>query len=257
MKQGVAFCDQFVRLPAMELFGTTRTFVGSRHALIAEDGYVPSVFPGWKNATAFVHLSPAMGSRVSQMTVIFDEDGGHAAFPGDGYEHVFFVENGSVDLGGKEYVTQDFLFVPAGTKVLLKGLKGSRVTVFRKEYQAISRLKKAEMVTGSAKDVAGEPFLGNEKAILQTLLPDDDRFDLAVNIFTYQPGATLPFVETHIMEHGLKMLSGQGVYRLEEKHYPVKAGDVIWMAAYCPQWFVAMGDEPASYIYYKDVNRLP
>jgi (S)-ureidoglycine aminohydrolase len=89
------------------------------------------------------------------------------------------------------------------------------------------------------------------------LLPLDERYDMAVNIFTYQPGATLPFVETHIMEHGLLMLSGQGIYRLEGNHYPVTAGDVIWMAPYCPQWFVAMGDEPASYLYYKDVNRLP
>jgi (S)-ureidoglycine aminohydrolase len=35
----------------------------------------------------------------------------------------------------------------------------------------------------------------------------------------------------------------------------VAAGDVIWMAPYCPQWFVAMGKSPASYLYYKDVNR--
>jgi (S)-ureidoglycine aminohydrolase len=87
------------------------------------------------------------------------------------------------------------------------------------------------------------------------LLPDVPAFDLAMNIFTYQPGATLPFVETHIMEHGLLMLAGQGVYRLEDSWYPVAAGDAIWMAPYCPQWFVAMGKQPASYLYYKDVNR--
>jgi (S)-ureidoglycine aminohydrolase len=29
------------------------------------------------------------------------------------------------------------------------------------------------------------------------------------------------------------------------------------MAAYCPQWFVAMGKTPARYLYYKDVNRDP
>jgi len=29
------------------------------------------------------------------------------------------------------------------------------------------------------------------------------------------------------------------------------------MAPFCPQWFVAMGKTPASYIYYKDVNRAP
>ena len=89
------------------------------------------------------------------------------------------------------------------------------------------------------------------------LLPEHVAFDLAMNIFTYQPGATLPFVETHIMEHGLLMLRGQGIYRLDGDYHPVKAGDVIWMAAYCPQWFVAMGKRPASYIYYKDVNRDP
>ena len=59
------------------------------------------------------------------------------------------------------------------------------------------------------------------------------------------------------MEHGLLMLSGQGVYRLDDHYYPVKAGDALWMAPYCPQWFVAMGGEPASYLYYKDVHRLP
>jgi (S)-ureidoglycine aminohydrolase len=52
-------------------------------------------------------------------------------------------------------------------------------------------------------------------------------------------------------------LKGQGIYRLDGDWHPVAAGDVIWMAPYCPQWFVAMGKTPASYIYYKDVNRAP
>jgi (S)-ureidoglycine aminohydrolase len=110
-------------------------------------------------------------------------------------------------------------------------------------------------IIGNAADVPCQPFLGDPDARLQVLLPDVPAFDLAMNIFTYQPGATLPFVETHVMEHGLLMLAGQGVYRLEDSWYPVAAGDVIWMASYCPQWFVAMGKTPASYLYYKDVNR--
>jgi (S)-ureidoglycine aminohydrolase len=99
--------------------------------------------------------------------------------------------------------------------------------------------------------------MGDDAARLQTLLPTDERFDLAVNVFNYQPGAALPQVEIHIMEHGLLMLAGAGVYRLGDSWYPVQAGDVIWMRAYCPQWFVAMGKEPARYVYYKDVNRDP
>ena len=108
---------------------------------------------------------------------------------------------------------------------------------------------------GAADRIRGEPFLGDPAACLQELLPDVPAFDLAVNIFTYQPGAMLPLVETHVMEHGLLMLSGQGIYRLEDAWYPVQAGDVIWMAPYCPQWFVAMGKQAASYLYYKNVNR--
>jgi hypothetical protein len=39
-------------------------------------------------------------------------------------------------------------------------------------------------------------------------------FDFAVNTMTYQPGAALSMVEVHIMEHGLLMLEGGGIYRL-------------------------------------------
>ena len=90
---------------------------------------------------------------------------------------------------------------------------------------------------------------------MQLLLPEDLSFDMAVNVFTYDPGGNLPFVETHVMEHGLIYLAGQGIYRLDNEWYPIQKGDSIWMAPYCPQWFVAMGKEPAVYIYFKDVNR--
>ena len=124
-------------------------------------------------------------------------------------------------------------------------------------FEPVDNIEAPPAVHGYVADIPAEPFLGNDNARLQTLLPIDSRYDLAMNIFTYQPGATLPFVETHIMEHGLLMLAGQGVYRLDENYYPVSVGDAIWMAPFCPQWFVAMGDEPASYLYYKDVHRLP
>ena len=51
---------------------------------------------------------------------------------------------------------------------------------------------------------------------------------------TYQPGAALPMVEIHVMEHGLLMLEGGGIYRLGDRWYPVTAGDFIWMAPVLP-----------------------
>ena len=79
--------------------------------------------------------------------------------------------------------------------------------------------------------------------------------DLAMNIFTFPPGYSLPMTETHIMEHGLYFLQGQGDYYLGDTWREVQAGDFIWMGPYCPQGFLATGSEPARYIYYKNVNR--
>jgi len=223
---------------------------------------VPSAFPGWEKATGFVILSPAMGASLSQILITFEEDEGCAVFEADENEHALYLECGSCEVVLEKGETiqlgvTGFAFIPAGTAFRLIGSADARITLFRKVFEALPDYEAPPVTHGHASEVKGEPFMGNARAILQTLLPIDPRFDLAINIFTYEPGATLPFVETHIMEHGLLMLSGQGIYRLEGDYYPVEAGDAIWMAPYCPQWFAAIGDVPASYLYYKDIHRLP
>ena len=45
--------------------------------------------------------------------------------------------------------------------------------------------------------------------------------------------------------------------RLGDRWYPVSAGDFIWMAPYCLQWFGALGKVPAKYLIYKPWNRHP
>jgi (S)-ureidoglycine aminohydrolase len=129
------------------------------------------------------------------------------------------------------------------------------LNLFFKKYVLLDGTAPPVVCAGHERQVTGQPFLGDEDALLQTLLPEHASFDMAVNIFNFKSGACLPFVETHIMEHGLLMLEGMGIYRLEDRWYPVAAGDCIWMAPYCPQWFTAMGKSPAKYLYYKDVNR--
>ncbi len=150
-----------------------------------------------------------------------------------------------------------FAFVPPGIDLRLRADTACRLNVFEKRYVPRPGVDAPRAVVGREQDVEGQPFLGDPDARLQVLLPDEPAFDLAVNVFRFRPGATLPFVEVHVMEHGLLMLEGQGVYRLGEAWYPVGTGDVIWMAPFCPQWFVAMGTAPAAYLYYKDVNRDP
>ena len=93
--------------------------------------------------------------------------------------------------------------------------------------------------------------------LLRKLLPQTADYDFNVHVMDFQPGEYLNVKEVHYNQHGLLLVQGQGIYRLADKWYPVQSGDAIWMAPYCPQWFVATGKTPASYIYYKDVNRWP
>jgi len=245
-----------------DLFGLTRTVIKPRYALITPDGFVPSVLPGWRKATVFIHISPVLnGPRFAQLQVRL-ETGGSGEGDTGALEHFYYVLSGNCTarLGRRQVklTTGSYVLLPPGTAYRFANTsRETRLLIFQKPFQALVGTRKPGVIVGHERDVQGQPFLGNEDARLQVLLPDEATFDMAVNVFTYQPGAALPFVETHVMEHGLLMLRGQGVYRLDADHHPVQAGDVIWMASYCPQWFVAMGKTPASYIYYKDVNRAP
>ncbi len=244
-----------------DLFGSTRTVVKERYALITPDGFVPSNLPGWKNCVAVVNISPVLGARFAQLQITLDKSSIGEGNTGT-LEFFIYVLEGkcAAQFGGKKIkmAAGGFAFVPPETDFHFGGASNNtRLLVFQKKFQPLASAKELNVIAGHEEKIPGHPFLGNDDARLQVLLPDSPAFDLAVNIFTYQPGATLPFVETHVMEHGLLMLRGQGVYRLNADYHPVQAGDVIWMASFCPQWFVAMGKTPASYIYYKDVNRAP
>ena len=76
--------------------------------------------------------------------------------------------------------------------------------------------------------------------------PDDLAHDMHVNIVTLQPGASIPFAETHVMEHGLFVLEGKAVYRLNDDWVEVEAGDFMWLRAFCPQACYAGGPDRSA-----------
>ncbi len=241
----------------MDIFGSTRSRITSNYGLITPDTHVTSPLIGWNNTSAVVHISPEIGARFCQYTATL-ESGATSAEPGAGIQRFIYVQAGdcTLTLDAPQSLKQGaFAFIPADTAHAVSCETSATLVIFEKRYVPLAEHGPPETVIGHIDNVSGEPFMGDEDARLKTLLPIAPAFDMAVNLFTYQPGATLPQVEIHTMEHGLIMLDGQGVYRLGDDHFPVGAGDVIWMASYCPQWFVAMGKQPASYLYYKDIHR--
>lgn len=245
-----------------DLFGHTRTVLRSRYALITPETAAPSHLPGWKGAVVIVNISPALaGPRFTQLHVTLEKEAVGAGNTGVNEYFIYVLEGaGTILLSDKRHRLEagSYVYLPPDRDLQIKSNgPPMKLLIFQKPYEVMKGVAAPATIVKHEREVKGQPFLGNEDSRLQVLLPDQPEFDMAVNLFTYPPGATLPSVQTHIMEHGLLMLRGQGLYRLEEDYHPVQAGDVIWMASYCPQWFVAMGKEPTSFICYKDVNRDP
>jgi (S)-ureidoglycine aminohydrolase len=244
----------------MNVFGSTRSRICKDHALITPESFVRSTLPGWDKAEIVILISPRMGARFTQFLAYMDSGAVTGPLAPD-CQRVIFVLDGelAIEPGTKEKTLKagGFGYLPPGANTALRATRPSRINVFEKRYMPLAGASAPRAVWGQEQDVEGVPFLGDPDALLKTLLPQEPAFDLAVNLFTFRPGAALPLVEVHIMEHGLLMLDGQGVYRLSDSWYPVQQHDVIWMAPYCPQWFAALGKGPARYLYYKDVNRGP
>ncbi len=237
--------------------GLTRNVIRPHYALVTADGHVASVLPGWSDCTSYVLISGAMGAGFSQYLIALNRES-KAVVDTEGEQWFIYVVTGRASIHGTTLTPGGFAYVPPGTEFKVRGMaRDTGLLIFRKTYEYLEGQTPPEFFTGNEHAVTETPFLGDEAARLKVLIPDTLKADMAVNIFTYDPGATLPFVETHVMEHGMLFLAGSGVYRLGDDWHPVTTGDAIWIAPYCPQWFIAAGPKAARYIYYKDVNRLP
>jgi len=237
----------------MNNLGHTRSSRQSDHFLLTPDTFVRAPLPGMKNATAIVHVAPVGGAAFTEYTVEFEPGGSMQA----GAAQMFlYVLEGSVTVNGKELGPGQYAYVPANRGAAIRSGSGGRAVVIEKPHLALDSAL-PELVTGDERSVVPIALGGDEALEVRALLPADFAFDFAVNTMTFRPGASLPMVEIHVMEHGLLMLEGGGIYRLNESWYPATAGDFIWMGPYCPQWFGALGKTPAKYLLYKDWNRHP
>lgn len=242
----------------MHNLGLTHSLRRANHLLHTPDAFVRAPLPGMAQATAIVHASPALGAAFTQYTAEMEAGG---RLSDAGYQRFLYVLEGEVEVvaAGKAHLLAkgDYAYLPQDCPHRVMAKAAARVAVIEKEYIPMHGVAVAAPLAGKEADVAGQALMGDPDLVVRALLPDTPIFDFAVNTMTYQPGAALSRVEMHVMEHGLLMLEGGGIYRLDEAWYPVEAGDFIWMGPYCPQWFGALGKTPAKYLIYKDWNRHP
>jgi (S)-ureidoglycine aminohydrolase len=238
--------------------GQTRSSHRSNHLLLTADTFVRTTLPGMKACTAIVHIGPALGARFTEYTAEFEEGG---ELGGTSAQRFIFVIEGSVkvELKGKasELGARGYAYLPQGLPHRVFGAKRSRVVVIEKPYEALDGFPAPQLIISSENAITSHPLDDDPALQVKCLLPDEMSYDFAVNAMVYQPGAALSMVEMHVMEHGLVMLEGGGIYRLGDCWYPVTAGDFIWMGPWCPQWFGAIGKVPAKYLVYKDFHRHP
>jgi len=211
-----------------------------------------------KECAAIVHASPALGARFVQYTAEF-ESGGELG-PTSAQRFVFVLEGQlrlEVDGRQSDVGIRGYAYLPEDLPHRIVATSQSRAAVIEKRYQRLDSVESPRVLI-SSEDVVPSHSLGDDESLqVRCLLPDTMNFDFAVNTMAYQPGASLSMVEMHVMEHGLLMLEGGGIYRLGDSWYPVTVGDFIWMGPWCPQWFGAIGKVAAKYLIYKDCHRHP
>jgi len=249
----------------MHHLGLTRSANRRDHLLLTPDTFIRTPLPGLTGGMAIVHVAPQAGAAFTMMTLEFEPGGALNEGPTQRFLYVLEGELSLNEFGKIEPHAMSaggYAYLPAEFEYTLKAETAARVVVIDKPFLPLppARGEEAEeawpsFLVGREEEVGSVPLNGNEGLQVRSLLPDSPAFDFACNTMTYAPGAGLSQVEMHYMEHGLLMLEGGGIYRLGEEWYPTQAGDFIWMAPFCPQWFGAIGKRPAKYLIYKDFNR--
>ena len=154
-------------------------------------------------------------------------------------EHFLYILNGeatlTIDKAKHKLTAGSFALIPPTSSYQLQASGKVSLLLLRKVYEPAPDVAMFAPLVGNQADVAGTVFCNDPGAILQLLIPDEWQYDIAMNIFTFEPGHSLPVVETHVMEHGLYFLQGKGLYYLDDHWMEVEATDFIWMGPFCPQ----------------------
>ncbi|WP_136682483.1 bifunctional allantoicase/(S)-ureidoglycine aminohydrolase [Falsirhodobacter xinxiangensis] len=257
-------------LPPQTQLMTGRAVFTDAYAFIPRGVFsdiVTSFLPGWDGTRLWLIARPMTGfSETFSQYVMEVAPGGGSDTPEPEAEAqgVLFVTEGTptLTIDGQRHDLRagSYAYIPAGSAWTLwnHGADHARFHWVRKIWES-GGMAKPEPLILNEQDIAPSPMPDTNGAWATTRFvdPTDLRHDMHVTIVTFQPGGVIPFEETHVMEHGLYVLQGKAVYKLNKDWVEVEAGDFMWLRAYCPQACYAAGPGPFRYLLYKDVNRHP
>ena len=234
------------------------------HGVICD--IVSSLLPGWEKTRSWIVARPLSGfsETFSHYLMELESGGGSSSpEPDNSAEAVLFIVKGqlSLELDGKskELNEGSYAYIPCDTIWTVKNATENLVKFhwIRKSYEFVDGLDKPDFLVVNEQNVVpyDMPNTNGRWSTTRFFEPQDLRHDMHVNIVNILPGAGIPFPETHVMEHGIYILQGRGLYYLNGDWVEVEAGDFLWLRAFCPQACQARGTQPFRYLLYKDVNR--
>lgn len=245
-----------------DLLGTRAIVKPGLWAVIPKEGLVNNVIPNILGCKVSIVASPKLGAGFVQY-IIEASAGGRTTEDFGGEENVesfLYVISGSVKVRvkGKQYNFTEggYLYAPPGVGISFEVQGESARILFYKQLYIPYKNLKPYLVAGNINEVEYRVYDDMANVHIKDFLPTDDlAFDMNMHILSFEPGGCHPFAETHVQEHGAYILSGQGMYLMEDKWLGIKKDDFMWFGAFCPQCAYGVGTEAFSYIYSKDCNR--
>ena len=227
---------------------------------------VTSNLPHWTGARFWVIARPMSGFAESfshYIAEVAPGGGSDRPEPNDEAQGVLFVTGGQVEVNieGVAHVLDEggYAYLPPACRWALSNRSDEKAVFHwvRKAYEPVDGVAWPEPFVTNEKSIAPTPMPDTQGrwATTRFVEPDDLRHDMHVNIVTFEPGGVIPFMETHVMEHGLYVLEGKAAYKLNTDWVEVEAGDYMWLRAFCPQACYAGGPGRFRYLLYKNVNR--
>lgn len=258
-------------LPAQTELTTGRAVFTEAYAVIPRGALrdiVTSRLPGWRDTRAWIVARPLSGfaETFAQSVMEVGPGGGSGRpEPDPEAETAIFVMEGTltVSLGRERHRLGPggYAYLPAGMSWTAGNADDApaRFQWIRKRYQRVDGIDLPDPVFANEREIESAPMpdTGGRWSTTRFVDPADMRHDMLVEIVTFEPGGVIPFEETHVMEHGLYVLEGKAVYKLNRDWVEVEAGDFMWLRAFCPQAVYAGGPGRFRYLLYKDVNRYP